>query len=58
MYKLISVGSLEILSTITCSRGMLGAFIVGEVVYSRKVVQFRRLIPELHCRTSAMPNWV
>jgi hypothetical protein len=35
MYKLISVGSLEMLSTITCSRGMLGAFIVGEVVYSR-----------------------
>jgi hypothetical protein len=59
MYKLISVGLPETLSTITCSRGMLGTFIVSEVVYSRsKVVQFKRLIPELYCRTSAMPNWV
>jgi hypothetical protein len=30
-----TVGSPETLSTVTCSRGMLVAFIVGEVVYSR-----------------------
>jgi hypothetical protein len=35
MYKLISISLLETLSTITCSRGMLSAFIVSEVVYSR-----------------------
>jgi len=32
---LVSVGSLETLSTITCSRGILVAFIVSEVVYYR-----------------------
>jgi hypothetical protein len=32
---LVTVGSPETLSTVTCSREMLGAFIVSEVVYSR-----------------------
>jgi hypothetical protein len=31
-YGLVSVGSPETLSTVTCNRGMLVAFIVGEVV--------------------------